>query len=108
MHKVLFDERQNYLLNVKGLRHSKKFIQGLDIGRSKQILRLKRNETRLITAALTGHFRLNAYLFMIGARADDWCRFCNLHKENMEHLLCECNALERRRNKIPGHYTCRI
>ena len=75
MHKVIFDERLNYFLNIRGLRHSKKFIQGLDIGRSKQILRLKRNETRLITAALTGHFPLNAYQFMTGARTDDRCRF---------------------------------
>ena len=29
--------------------------------------------------------------------------FCNLQKENMEHLLCECMVLERRRNKILGH-----
>ena len=75
MHKVLFDERQYYFMNIRGLRHSKKFIQGLDIGRSKQILRLNRNEARLIIAALTGHFPLNVYLFMIGTRTDDRCRF---------------------------------
>ena len=29
--------------------------------------------------------------------------FCILHSENMEHLLCECMALERRRYDILGH-----
>ena len=90
MHKVIFDERQSYFLNLREQKHSKKFIQGLDNGRAKRILSLKRNETRLVTAALTGHFSLIDYLFKIGVRTDNKCRFCNLHKENMEHLLCKC------------------
>ena len=102
MHKVIFDERQNYFLSVREQRHSKKFIQGLDNGRAKQILSFKKNETRLITAALTGHFPLNDYLFKIGVRTDNKCRYCDLHIENMEHLLCRCMALERQRNKLLG------
>ena len=103
MHKVIFDERQNYFLNLREQKHSKRFMQGLDNERAKQILSLGRNETRLAAAALTGHFPLNDYLFKIGVRTDNKCRYCNLDKENMEHLLCNCMAIERQRNKFLGN-----
>ena len=86
------DESKKYFLNCKGMIHSKRFIRELDKTRSRLILGLGRNETRLVTAAYTGRHVLNDFLFKIGLREDDKCRFCGLVKETMQHILCECDV----------------
>ena len=104
MHKWLYDERRRYFLSCKELKHSKLFIRDLDKARGQVIINLTRSETRLVTAAFTGRYALNDYLFKVGLREDDRCRFCDLVRENMQHVLCECSALDRTRNQVLGSF----
>lgn len=65
----------------------------------KFLLGLNRSEIRLMTGFLTGHYPVRARLKMMRLIADANCRFCGVEDETVEHLLCDCEALERMRFK---------
>ena len=92
LNEWLNEERQKYFLKTKGLKHSKRFIRNVDSKRAQNVLNLRRNDVRLVTAAFTGRYLLNDYLFKAGLSQSDKCRFCNVVKETMEHVLCECGV----------------
>ena len=101
----LNERKQDYWNNRPGLDHSKAFIGNINPSRSKKLLEMNRAEVRLITGFLTGHFPVRHYLKKINARQDDDCRFCGLESETVEHLLCDCRNLERKRRFFLGQYT---
>ena len=96
------DAVENFWDNRPGLVHSKAFIGRSNKNRSKKILELKRSEVRLITGFYTGHFPVRHYLRNINIATDDACRFCGLEAETVEHLLCDCEVLARRRLHLLG------
>ena len=84
------------------MKHSKLFIRNVDKKRAQNILRLSRNDAKLVTAAFTGRYLLHDYLFKVGLSQNNKCRFCNLAKETMEHILCSCGAQCRTRTRYFG------
>lgn len=57
---------------------------------------------RLAVGVMTGHCRTNYYLYTIGKRNDDTCRWCHLEREDIIHVLTECPALARLRSACLG------
>jgi hypothetical protein len=45
----------------------------------------------------TGHYGLRDHLHKMRLVAEQQCRFCSVSPESVEHILCECEALERKR-----------
>jgi hypothetical protein len=51
---------------LTGLRHANGLIQGPPARRTKELLRVNRNQLRLVVGLLTGHCRLKGHLFKLG------------------------------------------
>ena len=98
----LNDKLEDYWTHVPKLRHSKLFIKGFDIKFSKEFLALSKKQARILTMFLTGHGVFNKHLKRLGLVQDERCRKCGDIYETAEHLLCECVALTRTRNRIFG------
>lgn len=97
----IYKEHYNYYLNVQGLETSKKFIS-LSRKRANKLICLNKSDIKLITGMLTGHCSLRYHLHKLGLAEDNICRHCNEEEEKTEHVLCECPALYRKRQKFFG------
>ncbi|CAH2240095.1 jg6349 [Pararge aegeria aegeria] len=82
---------------IEGLRHSKKFLGAIGACFPNKINRLSRRQVRYAIAAITGHFGTGSMLIKMGIIDDPTCRACNEDVESMEHLLCDCDVLARKR-----------
>ena len=87
---------------LNGLKHSKKFINNITTGLRRNILAQERGNIRLLTGALTEHFATNEQLTRMGLAIDPTCRACGDDVVSMKHLLCECDALARKRMSVLG------
>lgn len=90
--------------NTQELRHSKEVIPFASENKTKKLLQLSRSQLKIITEIMTGHGHFNKHLFNIGVSQVDLCRFCNEDKETCEHIMCDCNALHRKRMTHLGQY----
>jgi hypothetical protein len=64
---------------------------------SAQLIKLSRNNLRLITGILTGHCNFNKHLFIIGITDSPLCRASRETEETVIHVLLECNAVAHHR-----------
>ena len=87
---------------LDGLRHSKKYITNITTGLYKNIANLNKGHIRLLTGALTGHFATNEQLTRMKITTDPTCRACGDSNESIPHLLCDCDALARKRMNLLG------
>jgi len=97
---LLLKHKRNFIAK-EGMRTSKAFLS-VDVRRSMELLNLPRNDLRIVLGTLTGHCRLNKYLYDIGASKDATCRLCKDKTETSIHILCECKALAEHRRKLLG------
>jgi hypothetical protein len=87
----------------RGLKHSKLMMEPFKKGKN-HLIKLKRNDLRVIIGILTGHSCFKKYLSRIGKAENPFCRACNEEvDEDMKHLLTECPALIRYRINIFGN-----
>ena len=77
--------------------HKNKFITNYSKERSEELLKMNSNQIRIIVGLLTGHCKLNKHLKTMRLTQDSLCRFCRREAETSEHILCDCEVLERRR-----------
>lgn len=92
-------ERKSKLKHFQDLdtnSHSRHFIE-TENWRALEALQLSKSELRQIVGIFTGHCELNAHLYRIKRSDDPKCRFCNKERETPFHILCECEALARKR-----------
>jgi hypothetical protein len=82
--------------NLNENSHSRHFIV-TEERRATEALQLCKSELRQIVAIFTGHCELNAHLNRIKRSNDPICRFCKKGMETPFHILCECEALARKR-----------
>lgn len=101
--KWIHSKTLEYWNKSVGLVHSKKFLS-FSAARADTALSLDRNNLRLLTGALTGHYACNKHLFKLGITDSSTCRYCCNEEESMEHLITECEALAQRRNRLLGSY----
>ncbi|XP_050298762.1 uncharacterized protein LOC126737762 isoform X1 [Anthonomus grandis grandis] len=86
-----------------GMRQAKAHIGGPSACLTKNLLRLKRREIRLVTGLLTGHWHLRSHLHAIGIADNPECRSCCEEDETVDHVVGECPALTRARFKYLGN-----
>ena len=75
-----------------------------DLRRSKYLLALERKRLSTLVSVLTGHCLIGEHARRLGINSNDFCRSCGDEKEveSVEHLLCDCPALSKRRLVILG------
>jgi ribonuclease HI len=93
----------NYWANLPRQMHSKAFIGTLCQKKTEELFLMNRNQLRIITGFLTGHAPVKNHLHKIGLYNGDLnCRLCNKEPETVKHILCYCEALDRKRQTIFG------
>ena len=102
--KLWIREKQNvHWRNRQGHRHSKAFIQGPSSKTAKELLMLSRNKLRITTGLLTGHMAVKCYLNKLNLyQGSLCCRLCDKDPETAEHIICHCEALDRKRHFLFG------
>jgi hypothetical protein len=69
------------------------YIVGPSTKRTKDLLRLNRDQLRWAIGLLTGHCHLKGHLFKLGLTADPICEGCLEDDESSIHILCDCEAV---------------
>ena len=67
------------------------FIKSFDLEKFNFIKSINRKDIRVIIGFMTGHCGLREHLNKMGKSDETHCRLCNDGKENILHLLTECN-----------------
>jgi hypothetical protein len=63
--------------------------------RTKDLLRLNRDQLRWVVILLTGHCHLKGHVFKMGLTDDPICERCLEDDESATHVLCDCEALAK-------------
>jgi hypothetical protein len=75
--------------STTGLKQAKGFISGPSARRTKDLLRLNRDQLRWVVGLLTGH----CHLFKLGLTDNPTCERCLQEDESATHILCDCEAI---------------
>jgi hypothetical protein len=89
---------------LTGLKQANGFLQGPSVRRTKELLKLNRNQLRWVTGLLTGHFHLKGHLLKMGLMNSPTCERCLEKDESATHILCDCEAIAYLRFCHLGHY----
>jgi hypothetical protein len=84
---------KEYWESTTGLREANGFIQGPSARRTKDLLKLNRDQLRWVAGLLTGHCHLKGHLFKLGLTDDPICERCLEEDESATHILCDCEAI---------------
>jgi hypothetical protein len=99
---------QKYWESLIGLNQAKGFLQGPTVVRTKELLKLNRNQLRWVIGLITGHCHLKGHLFKMGLTNSPICERCLEKGESATHILCDCEAIAylrfRRHFMEPGDY----
>ncbi|KAJ8914966.1 hypothetical protein NQ315_002490 [Exocentrus adspersus] len=96
-------QHKEYWNNITRHQHGKIFIRESSAKLTRELLTLSRNKLRIIAGLLTGHCALKAHLIRMGLyNGDPNCRLCGRGAESAYHILCECEALDHRRQTVYG------
>jgi hypothetical protein len=87
-----------------GLKHTKGFISGPSARRTKDLLKLNRDQLRRVVGLLTGHCHLKGHLFKLGLTVDPTCERCLQEDESATHILCDCEAIAYLRFRHLGQF----
>jgi ribonuclease HI len=79
--------------SIMGLKEAKEVILGPSAKRSKDLLKLNRNQLRWIVGLFTGHCHLKGHLFKPRLTDDPICKMCLEEDESATHVLCDCEAI---------------
>ncbi|KAJ8933299.1 hypothetical protein NQ318_010615 [Aromia moschata] len=83
--------------------HGKKFIKEPSKPVAEQLLAMNRKQLCTIVGLRTGHLPVREHLNKMGLYNGDLrCRMCNKETESALHILCQCEALDRKRQAIYG------
>jgi hypothetical protein len=84
---------KKYWESTTGLTQAKGFISGPSARRTKDLLKLNRDQLRWVVRLLTGHCHLKGHLFKLGITDDPTCERCLQEDESATHILCDCEAI---------------
>jgi hypothetical protein len=87
-----------------GLKQAKELILGPSAKRSKDLLKLNRDQLRWIMGLLTGHCHLKGHLFKLGSTVDPICERCLEEDESATNVLCDCEAIAHLRFHHLGQF----
>jgi hypothetical protein len=86
------------------LKQAKELILGPSAKRSKDLLKLNRDQLRWIVGLFTGHCHLKGHLFKLGLIDDPICERCLEEDESATHVLCDCEAIAHLRFRHLGQF----
>jgi hypothetical protein len=84
---------KKYWESIIGLRQAKGFIAGPSARRTKDLLRLNRDQLRWVVGLLTGHCHLKGHLFKLRLTDNPACERCLQENESAMHILCDFEAI---------------
>jgi hypothetical protein len=87
-----------------GLRQAKGLMQGPSARRTKDLLRLNRDQLSWLLGLFTGHCRLKGRLFKSGLTDDLVCERCLEEDESATNILCDCEAVAHIRFRHLGQF----
>jgi hypothetical protein len=93
-----------YWESTTGLKQAKRFISGPSARRTKDLLRLNRDQLRWVVKLLTGHCHLKRHLFKLGLTDDSTCERCLQEDESATHILRDCEAIAYLRFRHLGQF----
>ncbi|KAJ8977196.1 hypothetical protein NQ317_009430 [Molorchus minor] len=102
MKELLIREFKNSWHVTPGMRQAKTHIEGPLLKLTKCLLGMNRRDIRMVTGLLTGHCHLNRHLQLIGIAEDPECRWCLEDEETSSHVLTECPAIAKVRERHFG------
>jgi hypothetical protein len=87
--------------DLPGHRHGKLFIDRPCKKRADDLLKLSRQQLKMVVAILTGHAPVRRHLYILGLFNDNpSCRFCRMETERVQNIICCCEALARERYNV--------
>jgi hypothetical protein len=97
-------KHKEYWESLTGLKQAKGLIQGPSARRTKDLVRLNRDQLRWVVGLLTGHCHLKGHLFKLGLINDPICERCQEEDELATHILCDCEAVAKIRFHHVGQF----
>jgi hypothetical protein len=79
-------------------------MSGPSARRTKDLLKLNRDQLRWVVGLLTGHCHLKGHLFKLGLTDDATCERCLQEDESATHILCDCEAIAYLRFRHLGQF----
>ena len=97
--KAVFRQASQRWESIGGCRVTKQLWPKYDRGKTSYLLTLDRDSLRVLVGVVTGHCLIGVMAARMGVDSNDLCRSCGDEEaqESIEHLLCECPALQERR-----------
>ncbi|KAI4463190.1 hypothetical protein MML48_4g00016016 [Holotrichia oblita] len=96
-------KQQEYWRASPGIVHGTTFIGKPCRNRARELLHLSRKQLCIVTGLMTGHAAVKEHLHKIGVfDGDTKCRLCGIEPETADHILRDCEALDRRRQNLFG------
>jgi hypothetical protein len=90
--------------SIIGLKQAKELIPGPSAKRTRDLLKLNRDQLRWIVGLYAGHCHLKGHLFKMGLMNDPICERCLEVDESATHVLCDCEALAHLRFHHLGQF----
>jgi hypothetical protein len=95
---------EKYWESIIGLKQAKGLISGPSARRTRDLLKLNRDQLRWVVGLLTGHCHLTGHLFKLGLTDDPICERCLEEDESATHILCDCEAVAHVRFRHLGQF----
>jgi hypothetical protein len=102
LHRVIYDGILVYMIQSKWIFTGES--QWPSTKRTKDLLRLNRDQLRWVVGLLTGHCHLKWHLFKLGLTADPICERCLEDDESSIHIICDFEAVAYTRFRHLGQY----
>jgi hypothetical protein len=94
----------NQWKSIIGLRQAKELISEPSAKRTRDLLKLNRDQLRWIVGLFKGHCHLKGHLFKMGLTNDPICEKCLEADESATHVPCDCEALAHPRFRHLGQF----
>jgi hypothetical protein len=95
---------KTYLESTTGLKQAKGLTPGPSARRTKDLLKLNRDQLRWVVGLLTGHYHIKGHLFKLGLTDDPICERCLEEDKSATHILCDCEAVAYLRFRHLGQF----
>jgi hypothetical protein len=87
-----------------GLKQAKGLTPGLSARRTKDLLKLNRDQLRWVVGLFTGQCHLKGHLLKLGFTDDPSCERCLEEDESPTHIICDCEAIAYLRFRHLGQF----
>ena len=89
---------------MPGHRHDKLFIGRPCKKRADDLLKLSKHQLKMVAVILTVHAAVRGHLYTVGLfDGNPTCRFCRKETDTVQHIICCCEALARKRYNVFGN-----